>query len=129
MIILYSRQDFDKNIKADLPSVYKHLLQFEKELKIRDDQGKNWWNLRACKYYADFEKEKIIWGLTADKWTFAYDDQKHYLPSNGYILISEGDLTNKYLLALLNSNLLKFYFGFIGIMMAGGAYTLKHETN
>jgi hypothetical protein len=31
-------------------------------------------------------------------------------------------------LALLNSNLLKYYFGFIGVMTAGGAYTLKHGT-
>ena len=119
---------FDRDIKSDFPYIYSHLSNYEKELKKRDDQGKNWWNLRACKYYADFEKEKIIWGLTADKWAFAYDDEKHYLPSNGYILTSESKITIKYLLALLNSNLLKFYFGFTGIMTAGGAYTLKHET-
>jgi hypothetical protein len=29
---------------------------------------------------------------------------------------------------LLNSNLLKFYFGFIGVMTAGGAFTLKYTT-
>ncbi|MDR2534888.1 MAG: hypothetical protein LBD29_02500 [Treponema sp.] len=34
----------------------------------------------------------------------------------------------KYILALLNSNLLKYYFGFIGVMTAGGVYTLKHGT-
>jgi hypothetical protein len=65
--------------------------------------------------------------LTADKWAFAYDDGQHYLPSNGYILTSKGTSV-KYLLGLLNSNLLKFYFGFIGIMTAGGAFTLKHAT-
>jgi hypothetical protein len=79
-------------------------------------------------YYPEFEKpEKIIWGLTADKWAYAYDDEQHYLPSNGYILTSE-KISIKYLLGLLNSNLLKFYFGFIGVMTAGGAYTLKHAT-
>jgi hypothetical protein len=119
---------FDKNIKSDFPHLFFHLSSYEKELKKRDDQGKNWWNLRACKYYSDFVKDKIIWGLTADKWAFAYDDKKHYLPSNGYILTSDGGLSLKYLLALLNSNLLRFYFSFIGIMTAGGAYTLKHET-
>ncbi len=79
-------------------------------------------------YYQEFELEKIVWGLTADKWAFAYDSERHYLPSNGYILTSVDKLSVKYLLALLNSNLLKFYFGFIGIMTAGGAYTLKQET-
>ena len=32
------------------------------------------------------------------------------------------------MLGLLNSNLLHFYFGFIGVMTAGGAYTLKAAT-
>jgi hypothetical protein len=53
-------------------------------------------------YYPEFEKGKIIWGLTADKWAFAYDDKKHYLPSNGYILTS-ANIPIKYLLAILNS--------------------------
>lgn len=66
-------------------------------------------------------------GLTADKWAFAYDDKGHYLPSNGYILTSS-EIPIKYLLAILNSNLMKFYFSFIGIMTAGGAFTLKRET-
>lgn len=118
---------FDLNIPKNYPSIYSHLKNHKESLVARSDQGKNWYNLRACKYYDDFEKEKIIWGLTADKWAFAYDNQNHYLPSNGYILTSH-DIEIKYLLALLNSKLLQFYFSFIGIMTAGGAYTLKHET-
>jgi len=118
---------YDVDIPKEYPSIFTFLKRFEQQLVKRADQGKNWWNLRACKYYGEFEKEKIIWGLTADKWAFAYDDKKHYLPSNGYILTSE-KVPLKYLLALLNSKTMRFYFGFIGIMTAGGAYTLKHET-
>jgi len=83
--------------------------------------------LRACRYYAHFEQEKIIWGLTADKWAFAYDTDGRYLPSNAYLLTS-GRVPIKYLLGVLNSRLLRYYFGFIGVMTAGGAYTLKHST-
>ena len=119
---------YDIDVKKKYPSIYKHLFMWQNELKLRTDQGLSWWNLRACKYYSSFESdEKIIWGLTADKWAFAYDDRKHYLPSNGYILTSD-DMPVKYLLGLLNSRLLLFYFGFIGIMTAGGAYTLKAAT-
>lgn len=118
---------FDLDIKTNFPTIFKHLQNFETNLQSRSDQGKNWWNLRACKYYSEFEKPKLIWGLTADKWAFAYDDKGHYLPSNGYILTSES-IPVKYLLAILNSTLMKYYFGFIGIMTAGGAYTLKHST-
>lgn len=118
---------YDTNIKKNYPDIFEHLSQFKNELVARADQGKDWWNLRACKYYGDFEKPKIIWGLTADKWAYAYDENGHYLPSNGYILTSE-EVSIKYLLAIINSNLLKYYFGFIGVMTAGGAFTLKHST-
>jgi hypothetical protein len=118
---------FDINIKKEFPSILRHLNSFKHELEIRADQGVNYWNLRACRYYSEFEKEKIIWGLTSDKWTFAYDIENNYLPSNGYILTST-EIPIKYLLALMNSKLMEFYFGFIGIMTAGGAFTLKYET-
>jgi len=109
------------------PKIFMHLTRFKPKLMGRADQGRKWWNLRACAYYAEFEKEKIIWGLTANKWAFAYDNEGHYLPSNGYILTSL-EVPIKYLLALLNSQLLEFYFSFVGIMTAGGAFTLKYET-
>ena len=119
---------FDINIKMAHPLIYNHLLLFKEELQVRSDQGKNWWNLRACKYYPEFEQpEKIIWGLTADKWAFTIDRCQHYLPSNGYILTST-EIPVSYILGLLNSKLMHYYFHFIGIMTAGGAYTLKAST-
>lgn len=119
---------YDIEIKKLYPSIYAHLLQYKEKLSIRADQGKTWWNLRACKYYPEFEREeKIIWGLTADKWAFTLDSAQHYLPSNGYILTST-IIPIKYILGLLNSKLMHYYFHFIGIMTAGGAYTLKAAT-
>ena len=123
----------EMEFKNNFPIVYEHLSYFKKILKNRNQEETGiryeWYALQRCaaSYYQEFEKDKIIWGLTADKWAFAYDDKKHYLPSNGYILTSE-KIPLKYLLALVNSKLMQFYFGFIGIMTAGGAYTLKHET-
>ncbi|MFN8262613.1 MAG: Eco57I restriction-modification methylase domain-containing protein [Chitinophagales bacterium] len=118
------------NIK-NYPAIQKYLKNFKDKLEpgIGRKAGPYYWYeiQDNTAYYQDFEKEKIIWGLTADKWAFAYDKQKHYLPSNGYIL-SSLDIDVKYLLAQLNSKVLQFYFSFIGIMTAGGAYTLKHET-
>ena len=119
---------FDTDIENEYPLIYKHLLQYKNELEVRADQGKQWYNLRACKYYGDFEKsEKIIWGLTADKWAYTIDTEKHYLPSNGYILTSE-QLPVRFILGLLNSKVLHHYFSYIGVMTAGGAYTLKAAT-
>ncbi|MGI6369964.1 MAG: Eco57I restriction-modification methylase domain-containing protein [Candidatus Kapaibacterium sp.] len=123
---------------ADYPIIESYLRQFFNKLKPKtkstEEEGRKpgnykWFEiLDNTAYYKHFERsEKIIWGLTADKWAFAYDDKQHYLPSNGYILTSE-NVSVKYLLGLLNSKLLQYYFGFIGVMTAGGAYTLKAAT-
>ena len=123
----------EKAFAQNYPSIYKHLSNYKKELSDRnkDETGVRyeWYSLQRCaaSYFPEFEKEKIVWGLTSDKWTFAYDNENNFLPSNGYILTST-EIPIKYLLALMNSKLMEYYFGFIGIMTAGGAYTLKQET-
>ncbi len=118
---------YDLDIKNLYPVVYEHLLKYKGDLSSRSDQGKEWYNLRACSYYENFEKEKIIWSLTSDRWAFAYDNRGNFLPSNGYILTSK-EIPIKYLLGLMNSSLMKRWFQLEGIMTAGGAYTLKHGT-
>ena len=118
------------NIKS-YSGIKNYLLKFKKNLepgKGRKSGSYKWYEIQDnTAYYNEFEKEKIIWGLTANRWAFAWDEERHFLPSNGYILTSE-KLHLKYILALINSRLMEFYFSFIGIMTAGGAFTLKHET-
>ena len=133
LFLIFTRRGYDID---SIDSIKLHLESFKKYLRPKKGSEKygrkpgnyNWFEIQDnVAYYKEFEKPKIIWGLTADKWAFAYDDKNHYLPSNGYILTS-ANLPVKYILAFLNSTLLQFYFGLIGIMTAGGAYTLKHET-
>ncbi|WP_230322039.1 Eco57I restriction-modification methylase domain-containing protein [Phocaeicola vulgatus] len=84
----------------DFPSIKTHLFAFYNNLKPKtpDDSSEGrkpgtykWFEiLDNTAYYLEFEKsEKIIWGLTADKWAYALDTEQHYLPSNAYILTSE----------------------------------------
>jgi adenine-specific DNA-methyltransferase len=101
--------------------------QNKKCIEKRSDQGFHWTNLRDCAFLENFEKPKIVWPLTAGAWCFALDFDKHYLSSGGFMLITE-DLKINYLLSILNSNLMKFIFSKIGVMTAGGAYTLKKST-
>lgn len=130
------------NVEKDYPKIYNHLLYFYDEsspgaihknngeitcLKNRSDQGENWFNLRNCAFLEMFDLEKIIWPLTADKWGFALDANKHFLTSGGFFLTSEV-LSIRYILALLNSKLMEYYFQYIGVMTAGGAFTLKKST-
>ena len=122
----------------DFPSIKTHLFAFYNNLKPKtpndSSEGRKsgtykWFEiLDNTAYYFEFEKsEKIIWGLTADNWEYALDKEQHYLQSNAYILTSE-TIPIRFILGLLNSKLLHYYFRFIGVMTAGGAYTLKAAT-
>ena len=126
--LIFSKQGI--NIKT-YPEVKNYLFQFKRNLdpgKGRKSGSYKWYEIQdSTAYYNEFEKLKIIWGLTANKWTFSWDDKYNFLPSNGYILTSK-KLHLKYILALMNSRLMEFYFSFIGVMTAGGAFTLKYET-
>lgn len=133
--LIFTRRGININT---YPQIKKHLSAFYDQLKPKkyptDENGRKpgsyeWYEiLDNTAYYPHFEKkEKIIWGLTADKWAFTLDEAKHYLPSNGYILTSN-KLSIGYILGLLNSKLMQHYFCYVGVMTAGGAYTLKAAT-
>jgi hypothetical protein len=131
--LIFTRRGIDI---TKYPSIKKYLEKFKVNLTPRKRDGEEgrkpgdykWFEIQDnVAYYPNFEKDKIIWGLTADKWAFALDMKKHYLPSNAYILTSN-EINLKYILGILNSKLIQFYFSQIGIMTAGGAYTLKYST-
>ncbi|MCF3588911.1 Eco57I restriction-modification methylase domain-containing protein [Planktothrix agardhii 1029] len=96
---------YDLDIKAKYPSAFNYLKKFENKLIKRQDQGKNWWNLRACTYYSEFEKTKLIYIYTAKKHEFYLDTEGRYINNNCYMIISD----DKYLFCYLNSKLFEWY--------------------
>ncbi len=128
LYMIFTRKGIDI---SQYKAIEKYLFKFKNHLeagKGRKAGTYQWYEIQDnTAYYPEFEKPKIIWGLTADKWAYCYDDKGHFLPSNGYLLTSE-KLPLLYILGILNSQLMRFYFNFIGIMTAGGAFTLKYDT-
>lgn len=88
------------------PAVANHLLPFKSKATVRTDKGDFWWELRACDYYEEFEKGKIIYPNICKQPEFVYDTSKQYTNQKCFI-IPEAD---KYLLALLNSRVTYFLF-------------------
>jgi hypothetical protein len=93
---------YDINVPKKYPAVYKHLLKFVDGAKNRYDQGVNWWNLRACKYYKDFEEEKIIWKRIGSVLRFAYD-KSGTITQDSTCIMTGNKL--KYICAFLNSRI------------------------
>lgn len=99
------------------PSIKSYLNEHENQLKKRRDQGKNWWELRACGYYQDFKKEKIMWGNLSIGPNFSYSEDEFYTTAPANIMTGDN---LKYILTILNSKLTFFFFSLIGVKVDSG---------
>jgi len=95
------------------PAIHDHLSQYEDRLRERWDQGKFWWELRACAYYAQFAKPKILYPDIAKRTEFAYDEAG-FLSGNTTYFVPTTDLA---LLGILNSQVVDFFYRHISAMI------------
>ena len=93
--------------EKQLPAIAKHLKPFQEKAKKRLDMGDYWWELRACAYLNDFEKEKIVFSKASQEKSFSFDFKNNFLLNTSYF-ISGNNL--KYLIVFLNSNFINFAF-------------------
>ncbi len=118
---------FDIDVPKLYPAIYKHLLQFEVEAKKRGDQGKNWWNLRACAYYSEFEEEKIIYPETTQEANFYFDrDRRFYCEKTTFIMTGKNlRLIIGILSSMFGKNIFKRFYGGTVLGVNGYQYN-KH---
>lgn len=95
-------ENAEKVFASEYPAVYAHVKSYEEGLRKRQDQGRNWWELRPCAYYSLFEGPKIYFQLIQFHPCYALDRVATY-GNNKTGFIPTGDL---YLLAVLNSPLM-----------------------
>ena len=107
---LYLIHSFDGlDTKNKYPSIYNFLSQYQDKLEKRYDKGRKWYNLRPCKYDDLFDKEKIIYREISSEPNFTFDTSNYFLGNTAYILNSDS-INLKYILGLLNSNVLFWTF-------------------
>ena len=95
-----------KWLENNYPAISAHLAPFAKDAEQRYDKGEYWWEMRACEYYAEFERPKIIYPNICRRPEFAYDIAKHYTNQKCFII----PLDDKYLLGILNSSVTNYLF-------------------
>ena len=108
------------NIK-DYSAVYDYLLKYKKQLENvweAKHGKKHWYELRGCKYYSEFEKEKIIWSDISSEPCFTVDEKKLFLNNTTFMIPTK----EKWLLGLLNSKLLFYYFSLISSKLGDKGY-------
>lgn len=106
------------SIEKEYPAIFKHLKPFQKKAEDRYDQGEYWWELRACDYYGEFEKEKIIYPNILQKPEFTFDAENFFTNQKCFII----SIPDKYLLGILNSKLNYYLFEKILPKLRGGFF-------
>ena len=108
-------------LKNKLPSMASYLEPFASKARQRFDQGDYWWELRACDYYEEFEKEKIIIPAIVNKPSFTMDNARYFSNDKTSII----PIPDYSLLALLNSKAVDFVLQQISSTKRGGYYEYK----
>lgn len=79
------------------PAIHDHLSYFERyvdskgelrSIRDRQDQGRFWWELRACTYYQEFARPKMIFKRFANTPSFAFDRSGVYHNDACYFAVS-----------------------------------------
>ena len=95
-----------KWFSSEYPAIAQHLQLFEQRAIARCDKGDYWWELRACDYYADFEKPKIVYPNICKRPEFTFDKLSLFTNQKCFII----PVNDLFLLAYLNSNISFFLF-------------------
>ena len=111
-----SDKEAENQFALTYPAIYKHLNQFREQLIKRYDQGKYFWELRSCKYWDEFEENKIVYPDIYEHQSFAIDQINFYYGNTCYFIPTE----KRFLCALLNSSLIEWFYSHISNSVRGG---------
>jgi hypothetical protein len=114
-------------LKQNYPAITQHIGPFEESAEKRYDKGEYWWELRACGYYGEFERPKLVFPDIATRLSFTFDEAKFYSANTTYFTPTD----DKYLMGILNSSLMNFVYRNISSSFRGGylrAFTQYLET-
>ncbi len=100
------------------PAIFKHLSKYQDKLEKRWDKGNHWWELRNCAYYEEFEKPKIVFRDISLRGDFYFDKNNIYCVNTLYIMPG----ANNFLLGILNSKLITFYYSKFAPSYLGGYF-------
>jgi hypothetical protein len=95
-------EDAECRFRETYPSIHKHLNRFRPALERRLDKGRYWWELRACAYWGEFDRNKIVYQEIQYHPSFALDSERRLCNAKVFFLPAD----DPYVLAVLNSPLI-----------------------
>ena len=117
-VLIYTN---NSTIIEQYPNVYQYLLSHKDVLSERNEVAKGlyeWYRFERPRSKEIFDsKEKLIVPYRAEHNRFAYDNNQYFNDGGdirAIVVKDDAEISIKYLLVLLNSRLLDWFYGFIG---------------
>ena len=114
-----SEKEAWEKLSLKFPFICQYLVQYETAARKRYDQGNFWWELRACDYYEEFEKPKVMLPDISIRCEALIDSDKNYFCVNTAYIIPSLGLSD---LAILNSKLVLFFYSGLTQTIRGGYF-------
>ena len=113
----------EKAFETQYPAVYNHLLKYKTQLSARNKAETGiryeWYALQrwGANYWEEFSKPKIIYNDIAQTLSFALSKDGEFLNNTAYFFGSYDILLLSYLQAVLNSDLIDWYYRTISVQL------------
>ncbi|MGO8731615.1 MAG: TaqI-like C-terminal specificity domain-containing protein, partial [Terriglobia bacterium] len=116
-----------RTLESGCARTFSYLLENKSYLQNRERgrmRGAGWYGYVYPKNIEVMKEQKILVPDIADRASFALDETGEYAFTSGYGITLKSDVTEsvKYVLALLNSNLLDFYLKSVSTTLRGGFF-------
>ncbi|MBS0469293.1 MAG: Eco57I restriction-modification methylase domain-containing protein [Proteobacteria bacterium] len=100
------KKDAEKVFANCYPAIHAHFQDYRQAMIDRYDQGKYFWELRACVYWQEFEQPKIVYPDIYLHQSFAWDTEGYYAANTCYFIPTE----ERWLTGVLNSSLIEWFY-------------------
>jgi hypothetical protein len=103
---------------ATYPAIHAFMNKkpLRKQMIDRSDQGKYFWELRACAYWQVFQQPKIIYPDIYEHQSFAWDAHGFYCANTCYFIPTD----ERWLVGLFNSAVVEWFYSQISNKIRGG---------
>jgi hypothetical protein len=114
-------------LKKEYPAIYNHLKSHQEKLWSRNKSEigirYEWYALQRCAatYYKEFEKQKIVWAETSNGNQLCIVKEGVYLNKTTFMMPT----SDKFLLGVMNSRLVRFYLDNIVSKVRGGYFSMS----
>ena len=98
------------------PAIHAHFEPFREYLIKRYDQGKYFWELRACAYWEKFEQPKIVYPDIYQHQSFTVDTDAFYCGNTCYFIPT----AETWLCGLLNSKVVEWFYSLVSNRLGSG---------